>query len=151
MALKLYIDHNVPGEITKGLRQRDVDLLTCAQDGTDRLDDDLVLQRATELRRVVFTQDTDFLAITTQWLRSNREFAGVIFAAQLGITIGDVIRDLELLAGAMDEAEMRNRVFTSQFEIAQSSGFSPAGAIFTIFGSNRASTSTRSACASITV
>ena len=111
MALKLYIDHNVHGEITNGLRLRGVDLLTCAEDGTDRLADDLVLQRATELGRVVFTQDTDFLIITTRWLRSGREFAGVIFAEQLGVTIGDAIRDLELLAGAMDEAEVRNRVF----------------------------------------
>ncbi len=111
MALNLYIDHNVHGEITNGLRQRGVDLLTCAEDRTDRLEDDLVLQRATELRRVVFTQDTDFLAITTHWLRSGREFSGVIFAEQLGITIGDAIRDLELFVGAMDEAEMRNRVF----------------------------------------
>jgi hypothetical protein len=55
MALNFYIDHNVHGEITNGLRQRGVNLLTCAEGGTDRLDDDLVLQRATELRRVVFS------------------------------------------------------------------------------------------------
>src|SRR5258706_14247052 len=103
MALNFYIDHNVHGEITNGLRERGRDLLTCAEDRTDRLDDDLFLQRATELRRVVFIQDTDFLAITTQWLRSGREFAGVVFAEQLGVTIGDAIRDLELLAAAMDE------------------------------------------------
>jgi len=110
MGLKLYIDHNVHAEITLGLRRRGVDVITCSEDGTDRADDDVILQRASDLGRIVFTQDTDFLKITGAWLTSGREFGGVVFAQQLGITIGDAIRDLELITEAMGEAEMRNLI-----------------------------------------
>ena len=62
------------------------------------------------LGRVVYTQDDDFLAIAHEWLLNSREFAGVVYAAQLGITIGQAIRDLELIAGVLEPAEIANRI-----------------------------------------
>jgi hypothetical protein len=110
MGLTLYIDHNVHGAILEGLRERGIDCLTCREDGTDRVDDDAVLARAKELHRVVFTQDQDFLRITHEWQAVGREFAGVVFAHQMGVTVGDAIRDLELIVTLMTEEEMRNRL-----------------------------------------
>ncbi|NET55858.1 MAG: hypothetical protein F6K47_06715 [Symploca sp. SIO2E6] len=54
-------DENVHGAITAGLRLRDVDVLTVQEDKRAGFADTLVLNRATELGRVVFSQDKDFL------------------------------------------------------------------------------------------
>jgi hypothetical protein len=106
----LYIDHNVDAGIPNGLRRRGLDVLTCAQDGTDRWGDHKVLERATQRGRPLFTQDIDFLTITADWLTKGRDFAGLIYARQLHITVGQAVRDLELIAKVMDPADMKNRI-----------------------------------------
>jgi hypothetical protein len=58
------MDHHVPAAITEGLRGRAVDVVTAKEDGSDRLDDDQLLERAGKLGRVLFSQDEDLLAIT---------------------------------------------------------------------------------------
>lgn len=110
MSIPLYIDHHVKSVITEGLRKRGVDVLTCAEDGTDRSDDSQILERATQLGRIVFTQDDDFLALADEWLENGREFAGVIYAHQLAITIGEAIRNVELIAKVLEPEDMRNRI-----------------------------------------
>ncbi len=110
MSVPLYMDHHVKATITAGLRNRGVDVMTCAEDGTDQSDDDQILDRATQLGRAVFTQDDDFLAVADEWLKNGRNFAGVIYARQLGITIGQAIRDLELIAKVLEPVEMKNRI-----------------------------------------
>lgn len=110
MSVPLYMDHHVKAVITVGLRNRGVDVMTCAEDHTDQADDEQILQRAGELGRTVFTQDDDFLTLADKWLREGRDFAGVIYAHQLGITIGQAIRDLELIARVLEPVEMKNRI-----------------------------------------
>ena len=78
MTVPLYMDHHVPSAITIGLRRRSVDVLTAFEDGAAGSPDESILQRATELGRAVFTRDDDFLALADQWLRSAREFGGII-------------------------------------------------------------------------
>jgi hypothetical protein len=104
------MDHHVPSAITKGLRQRGVDVVTAEEDGTSMADDDILLDRAMYLSRVLFTQDVDFLVLAQQRISQAREFAGIAYAHQLGISIGQAVLDLELLAKALDPADMRNRV-----------------------------------------
>ena len=53
--LRLYLDHHVPVAVSEGLRLRGVDVLTAYGDGSAELEDPPLLQRATELRRVLFT------------------------------------------------------------------------------------------------
>lgn len=108
--LALYMDHHVQFAITAGLRNLGLDVFTCQEDGTTTLDDDLLLDRATALNRVLFTQDEDLLAIAHARQQTGREFAGVAYAHQLNISIGKAISDLELLAKVFEPDEMRNRV-----------------------------------------
>ena len=110
MSLRLYMDHNVHAGITQGLRNRGVDCLTAAEDFMAAAEDEEILVRATALGRVVFSEDVDFLALASQWLASGRPFAGVIFASQMGITIGQAISDLELFAKVLDSEDMRNQL-----------------------------------------
>lgn len=110
MSVPLYIDHHIKAAITEGLRNRGVDVITCAEDDTERWDDAQILERATQLGRAVFTQDDDFLAIADEWLDDGRDFAGVVYAHQLGITIGEAVRDLELIAKVLEPQDMKNRI-----------------------------------------
>jgi hypothetical protein len=108
--LALYIDHNVPSPIAAGLRRRGVDVITCLDDGTTTLDDDLLLDRATSLGRVLFTEDHDLLAIAQQRQQTGRGFSGVAYSHQVKTPIGKAIEDLELIAKVFEPDDMRNRV-----------------------------------------
>jgi predicted nuclease of predicted toxin-antitoxin system len=61
LSVLLYMDHHVPAAITEGVRRRGVDARTAEEDGTKRLPDPELLDRATELGRVLLTQDQDLL------------------------------------------------------------------------------------------
>jgi predicted nuclease of predicted toxin-antitoxin system len=66
MSVKLYMDENVPRQITLGLRLRGLDVLTVQEDSRLGLPDPQVLDRATELQRVLFSRDDDLLVIANQ-------------------------------------------------------------------------------------
>jgi hypothetical protein len=104
------MDVHVPAAITRGLILRDVDVLTAQLDGTTELADSDLLNRTTELRRVLFSQDDDLLAEATRRQRGGEFFGGVIYAHQLRITIGRAIEDLEILAKVGDFNQFANRV-----------------------------------------
>jgi Domain of unknown function (DUF5615) len=108
--LALYMDHHVRAEITAGLRRRGIDVLTAFEDGMAEEDDEHLLERATALKRVLVTQDQDFLRITAKWQRSSREFYGLAFAIQDRVDTGWLIEYLELIAQAKTAEEMLNAV-----------------------------------------
>lgn len=62
MSIALYMDVHVREAVSLELRRRGVDVLMAKEDGADEFDDARLLDRATELGRVLFTQDGDFLA-----------------------------------------------------------------------------------------
>lgn len=104
------MDVHVQRPITIGLRLRGVDVLTAQEDGTDRLEDPALLDRATQLRRPLFTRDDDLLREATRRLREGRSFATVIYAHQLHVSIGQCVRDLELFSFIAGPEEAMNRV-----------------------------------------
>lgn len=104
------MDHHVHAAITDGLRRRAVDVLTAYEDNAAEFNDALLFARANERERVLFSQDDDFLVIADQWLQEGRDFSGLVYAHQLGITIGQAIRDLELIARALEPKDMWNRI-----------------------------------------
>jgi len=110
MTVPLYMDAHVPQAITDQLRQRGVDVLTAFEDGFNARIDPDVLERAGVLGRVIFTQDIRFKALAEEWQRQGRPFAGLAFGHQLARTIGQFVRDLELLAKATDPAERMNTI-----------------------------------------
>jgi predicted nuclease of predicted toxin-antitoxin system len=57
------MDVHVPAAITRGLLLTGVDVLTAQLDGTTQLEDPGLLDRATELGRVLFSQDDDLLRL----------------------------------------------------------------------------------------
>jgi predicted nuclease of predicted toxin-antitoxin system len=110
VSITLYMDVHVRQAITMGLRLRGVDVLTAQEDGARHLSDALLLDRATALGRVLFSQDEDLLREAAQRQQRDVPFAGVIYAHQLKVTIGQCVRDLELLAHAGVPQDFANRV-----------------------------------------
>ena len=74
MSAKLYMDVHVPVAVTSAMRRRGFDVQTCQEDGTDEWDDEELLERTTLLKRVLFTQDADFLEIGSAWQATGKRF-----------------------------------------------------------------------------
>ena len=110
MPLMLYTDHHVPRAITMGLRLRHVDVLTAYEDQAHEIADTDLLDRATALGRVLFTQDDDLLEEATRRQRTGIVFGGVIYAHQQEVSIGQCVQDLEMITAAGTEADVTNRV-----------------------------------------
>lgn len=110
MPVTLYMDVHVPQAVTDQLRRRGVDVLTAIEDGSQQLPDDQLLDRAAALGRVIFTHDVRFRSLAEDWQRQNRSFNGLVFGHPLRATIGQFVRDLELIALATEQSEWLNRV-----------------------------------------
>ena len=104
------MDVHVHRAITDGLRARGVDVRTAQEDGSREFSDEQLLDRASELGRVLFTQDMDFLAEAASRQRTGVSFFGIIFGAQRRVSIKQCIEDLELIAMAEDLADWTNRL-----------------------------------------
>ena len=110
MGVALYMDVHVPAPIGRQFRRGGIDVLTAQEDSQDKTPDDRLLQRATALGRVIFTQDVRFRRLAEDWQRQGREFAGLLFGPQLGGTIGQYVEDLELVANLNNSRRNRFRV-----------------------------------------
>jgi len=103
------MDEHVRGQVTRALRSRGIDVLTAQEDGRVGISDPEVLQRATELGRVLFTQDTDFLVEGARRQLAGVLFRGIVFARQ-DVPVRTCIDDLELIVAACEAEEYENRV-----------------------------------------
>ena len=110
MAIQLYMDHHVDKDITRGLRRRGVDVLTAYEDGTNRLDDPDLLDKATELQRLLVTQDDDFLSDAARRQRQGIYFYGVAYGHQMRLDVGPAVNDLELIAKVYDPVALQDSV-----------------------------------------
>jgi predicted nuclease of predicted toxin-antitoxin system len=104
------MDAHVRGAITRGLRRRGVDVLTAQSDGSDELSDAELMDRATALGRVLFSQDADLLIEASRRQQAAEFFSGLVYAHQLRITVGQAIAELELIAHASELSDFENRV-----------------------------------------
>ncbi|MCI0701979.1 MAG: DUF5615 family PIN-like protein [Planctomycetia bacterium] len=109
MAVAFYMDENVRAAITAGLRARGVDVLTAQEDGRRQTPDLEILDRATALGRVVYSEDTDFLVEAAQCQAAGVPFAGVVYAHQ-HTPIGTCVTDLEIIGKLNEPADMANNV-----------------------------------------
>jgi hypothetical protein len=108
--LRLYMDVHVKAAITAGLRRRGLDVVTAQEDGGTRLEDVALLERATALQRVLFSQDDDLLAIARERQTAGVFFAGLIYGHQLAATMGKYVLDLEMICQVLNPEDMANRI-----------------------------------------
>lgn len=110
MSVRLYADANVDGRLILALRRRSVDIVWAREDGAGRLKDPLILDRATELGRVVVTGDHYFLSEAARRQAAGISFVGVIYYEQQAHPLAKLLEDLELVAEAGHPDEMRDSV-----------------------------------------
>ncbi|MGD0090361.1 MAG: DUF5615 family PIN-like protein [Planctomycetota bacterium] len=106
---RLYFDHHVPRALAKAARGRGLDVLTCQEDGTSAVDDDVLLARATALERVLVTEDKHFKRIVAEALAAGTRFTGVVFIRG-NSELFQVAESLELLARAEEPAKFQEGV-----------------------------------------
>lgn len=73
--IKYYTDEHVPSAVVAGLRRRGIDVLTTVEAGMLGASDEAQLAMATEKRRVLFTQDDDFLSLHATGI----EHSGIVY------------------------------------------------------------------------
>lgn len=108
MSVSFYMDEHVPGAVTEGLRLRGIDVLTAQEDGLGGWDDSALIERATELGRVLVTQDADLLREAAALQRRGVRFSGVIYTHQGALTIRQFIEELELFGIAGNENDVNS-------------------------------------------
>lgn len=106
----LYTDECVRGPIIRGLRRRGIDVLTAVEDGMDNTPDPLVLDRATELGRLLYAEDRDMLREAERRQTEGTSFLGVVYAHPLRVSIGKCVECLEVIATLGTLEEFVNRV-----------------------------------------
>jgi predicted nuclease of predicted toxin-antitoxin system len=104
------MDVHVPRAVTTALRLRNIDVLSAQEDGMAELDDERLLPRATELGRILVSQDQDLLREGARRQRENGNFSGIVYGHQPRVTIGQMVEDLELIARATSLDEWWGRI-----------------------------------------
>lgn len=110
MSLAFYMDVQVNKSIADGLKLRGIDVLRAQDDGQGETPDPELLDRASELNRVLVTFDADFLIEAQRRQYAGRDFFGIVFSRQTQVVTGQWIADLELLAICLEPDDVRNLV-----------------------------------------
>ena len=110
MSLLLYMDENVEQAITDGVVACNLNVFTVHQDEYRKRPDSDILDRATELGRVIFTRDADFLVEAQLRQSKGIAFLGVIYCHKMRLGIGACIAEIELVAKVLTAEEMSNAV-----------------------------------------
>ncbi len=96
--------------MTLALRLRGVDVRTAQEDYAALLNDDDLLRRSTQLGRLLVSQDDDLLRVAVGFQKAGTPFAGVVYAHQMRVSIGEMVEDLDLVGKASDSKDWVNRI-----------------------------------------
>jgi hypothetical protein len=107
---RFYFDVHVPRVVALQLSARGLDILTAQADNACTPPDHLLLECASHLDRIIVNSDIRFRALAENWQRQQIPFNGMVFAHPLHVTIGQMVRDLELIAGAIPGEEIQNQI-----------------------------------------
>lgn len=101
--IRYYTDEHVAKAVIRGLRQRGVDVLSVVEANMLGAKDHEHLQLALAERRVIFTQDYDFLQLSAL----GHAHSGIVYAAQ-HTPVKDIIKGLMLIYQVLEAEEMNN-------------------------------------------
>lgn len=104
--IKFHLDENVDHAIAHGLRLRGIDVTTTSDAGLIAATDPEHIAFALSDRRVIFTQDQDFLRCHSAGLRHT----GIVYSQQGKHSIGSVVRFLHFVSDCLDPQDMRGKL-----------------------------------------
>jgi predicted nuclease of predicted toxin-antitoxin system len=108
--MKFLMDENVEPAITEGLRTKrpDLDIVTVQEVGLRTQDDEAVLAWAAEAGRIVVSHDRATLGVeAAKRIVAQQGMPGVLLIRP-GVSYGDIIRDLELIAECAEASEFEH-------------------------------------------
>ena len=103
--IRFYTDENVSKAVIMGLRRRGVDVLSVPEAGTLGASDEEHMRIAALDRRVIVTQDRDFLRLAASGVRHT----GIVFAPQ-SRTLGRLIFGLTLIHQVLEPDDMTDHI-----------------------------------------
>ncbi len=104
--IKFHLDENVSGAIATGLRRQGIDVATTPEQNLIGATDEEQIAFAQAQKRVIFTQDDDFLRLH----RANVSHSGITYCHQGSRSIGEIIATLILIWEWIAPEDMVNRV-----------------------------------------
>ncbi len=97
---------NVSNAIAEGFRKRGVDVTTTPEVGLISASNEAQLEFALSQKRVIFTQDTDFLKLNTL----GETYFGIVFYPQQTKSIGQIIQGLILIWELLKSEEIFGKI-----------------------------------------
>lgn len=112
MTIRLYIDEDAMSAVlVEALRSRGVDVITALDAGMIKKLDSAHLEYASAQGRILYSYNQrDYWAIHTRLLEQGLSHAGIIIAEQQRYSIGEEMRRILRLVGALSIEEMTDRV-----------------------------------------
>lgn len=104
--ITFHLDQHIDYAIARGLRLRGIDVTTTAEARLQDASDEQHVAYALESKRVIFTQDADFIRIHSR----GELHAGIVYCKQGTRSIGEIVQFLELLSQCADHTEMMGRL-----------------------------------------
>jgi hypothetical protein len=100
--IKFHLDENASQAIADGLRRRGIDLTTSPEENLIGKSDEEQLSFAIAQKRVIFTQDTDFLRLHHEGI----SHYGIAYCQQKSKSIGEILQGLMLIWQVLQVEEM---------------------------------------------
>lgn len=104
--VRFYLDEHIFPAIADGLRRRNIDVATPAEVGLLGAEDEMQLQFARQSRRIMVSQDADFLRLHTL----GHSHMGIAYCRQGSRTVGEMLHTLVLIYDLMTAEEMIGKV-----------------------------------------
>lgn len=106
-SVKFYFDENVEIAVCEQLKKAGIDAVSARELGLLSYPDELHLQKAHELGRVLCTYDTDFLVLASEGI----DHSGILFAPERSMLIGHWVCDLRAIHAEFTAEDLENLVF----------------------------------------
>lgn len=100
------MDENVSNAIANGLKQRGIDVTTTAEANLISASDKEQIAFALAQKRVIFTQDDDFLRLH----QAGVAHYGIIYCRQRSRTISEIINSIALIWEWVESDDIQGRV-----------------------------------------
>lgn len=104
--VRFLIDHHIDPTVADGLSARGHNVTTAWAEDLEEAADRTILAHAQNQKRVVITNDDDFLSLVK---KESIEHAGIIFITEQQMAVGDLIRSIVDVASEW-KGRTRNRV-----------------------------------------
>jgi hypothetical protein len=104
--IKFHLDENISLAIANGLRRRGIDVTTTPEEILIGKLDEEQLAFAISQKRVIFTQDNDFLRLHQQSVYHY----GIAYCHQKSKSIGEIVQGLVLIWQVLEVDEMINHL-----------------------------------------